>query len=115
MSVDIFFNHIKAMNIPMEWSSIIYHKPTNKMIAACTVGLVNGLPYIMDLVVHPNFQRKGLAKKMTMSLLDLINNKYEAVRLCVNTNNDAELFYKKMGFIGLGETAYMIKKSNINN
>lgn len=113
-SVDIFFNHVKAMNVPKRWSSLIYHKADNKLVSACTVGLINGFPYILDLVVHPHFQRNGLARKMIMRLLNLANYEYEAVRLCVDTNNDAQLFYKEMGFIGLGETAYMVKRTSDN-
>ncbi len=109
-SVNVYFNHISSMNVPNEWSTLIYHTPTNKLIAACAVGLVNGLPYILDFAVHPEFQGKGLASKMMKRTLNLAAGNYPAIRLNVTVGNDAELFYNKLGFTSLAEKAYMTKK-----
>ena len=106
-SVNVYFEHIKSANVTNDWSTLIYHVPTKKLIAACTVGLVNGLPYILDFVVHPKFQGYGLATKMMKRTLSLTADNYPAIRLNVTVGNDAEIFYNKLGFISLAEDVQM--------
>ncbi|WP_160680709.1 GNAT family N-acetyltransferase [Clostridium sp. C8-1-8] len=109
VSVDTYFSHTSQNNIPREWSTLIFEAKTNRLIGNCTVGLVNELPYILDFVVHPDFQNRGLASKMIKRTLSLLIDKYPAVRLSVQIGNDAEVFYSKLGFIGLSEK-YMLSK-----
>lgn len=106
-SVQVFFDHIKSMNVPNEWSTLIYDNETKKFVGACAVGLVNGLPYILDFVVHPDFQRKGLASLMMQKTLNQFFNSYPAIRLNITEGNDAEVFYNKLGFISLARKGYM--------
>lgn len=112
-NVKNYFNHRKTMNAPMEWSTLVYDSTTNKLIGACIVSLVYELPYILDFVVHPEFQRKGLATNIMKRTLDIVANSYPAIRLNVTVGNDAEQFYDKMGFIGLAEKGY-VSKTNIS-
>ncbi|WP_238475962.1 GNAT family N-acetyltransferase [Clostridium manihotivorum] len=70
---------------------------------------MNELPYILDFVVHPDFQRRGLASKMVKRTLNLLIDKYPALRLSVHVGNDAGSFYSELGFIGLSEK-YMLSK-----
>lgn len=112
-SVQVYFNHIEAMKVTNEWSTLIYDTITNKFIGACAVGFVNGLPYILDFVLHPEFQRKGLASKMIQRTLNLVFKSYPAIRLNVTVGNDAEVFYDKLGFISLAEKGYMTKMAEI--
>lgn len=109
-NVEVYFDHIKAINVTNEWSTLIYDTVTNKFIGACIVGFVNELPYILDFVVHPDFQRKGLASKMIHRTLNMLFQSYPAIRLNVTVGNDAEVFYDKLGFISLVEAGYMTKK-----
>lgn len=109
-NVEVYFDHIKAMNVTNEWSTLIYDTITNKFVSACIVGVVNELPYILDFVVHPEFQRRGLASKMIQRTLNFLFKSYPAIRLNVTVGNDAEVFYDKLGFISLAETGYMTKK-----
>ncbi|MEG2916653.1 MAG: GNAT family N-acetyltransferase [Clostridium sp.] len=108
-NVQVYFNHIQAMNIENEWSTLIFDNITNKFIGACIVGFINGLPYILDFVVDPKFQRKGLGVKMIQRTLSLLFRKYPAIRLSITVGNDAEIFYDKLGFISLAEKGYMTK------
>lgn len=108
-SVQVFFDHIKSMNVTNEWSTLVYDNVTKKFIGACTVSLVNDLPYILDFVVHPDFQRKGLASKMMRRTLKMFFNNYPAIRLNVTEGNDAEAFYDRLGFISLARKGYMSK------
>ncbi|SUY47101.1 N-acetyltransferase GCN5 [Clostridium putrefaciens] len=110
-NVNVYFNHISCMNVTNDWSTLIYDISTNKLIAACIVGLVNDLPYILDFVVHPEFQGRGLASKMIKRTLNLAANDYPAIRLNITVGNDAEIFYNKLGFISLAETVTMKKSS----
>ncbi|WP_040213896.1 GNAT family N-acetyltransferase [Clostridium polynesiense] len=108
-SVDVFFNHIKDNDIPNYWSSLVYDSSENKLVGSCAVGLVNNLPFILDIVVHPDYQKNGLASNMVKRVSNLSYNNYPAVSLNVITGNDAELFYKKMGFVEFSETSHMMK------
>ncbi|MEL6717476.1 MAG: GNAT family N-acetyltransferase [Bacteroidota bacterium] len=53
--------------------------------------------YIQDLLVHPNYQQKGIGQK----LVDKILNQYNSVRqivLLADTNEILDNFYQKVGF-----------------
>ncbi len=117
LSVQIYFSHIASMKVPNEWSTLIYDTVTKKFVGACTVGLVNELPYILDFVVHSDFQRKGIASRMIKRTLNLAFKSYPAIRLNIVIGNDAEVFYDKLGFVSLVEKGYMSKhiKSNMIN
>jgi ribosomal protein S18 acetylase RimI-like enzyme len=108
-SVQVFFDHIKSINITNEWSTLVFDTVSNEFIAACTVGFVNGLPYILDFVVHPEYQKKGLACKIMQRTLSLQHRRYPAIRLSITEGNDAEKFYEKIGFISLARKGYMSK------
>jgi len=108
-SVNVYFNHISAMKVPNDWSTLIYDNVTDKFVGACAVGLVNELPYILDFVVHPEFQGKGLASKMIERTMNLFFKNYPAIRLSVTVGNDAEVFYDKLGFTSLAEKGYLVK------
>lgn len=108
-SVQVFFDHIKAINVTNEWSTLVFDTTTNEFIAACTVGFVNDLPYIFDFVVHPEYQKNGLASKMMQRTLSLQHKRYPAIRLSITEGNNAEEFYEKIGFISLAKKGYMSK------
>jgi ribosomal protein S18 acetylase RimI-like enzyme len=110
LNVQAYFNHINTINITNEWSTLIFDTITNQFIGACMVGYVNDLPYILDFVVHPEFQRKGIGEKMLKRTLNLLSRSYFAIRLNVTVGNNAEDFYDKLGFISLAEKGYMTKK-----
>ena len=106
-NAQIYFNHIKSAKVTNEWSTLVYDTVTIKFIGACIVGFANGLPYILDFVVHPEFQRKGIASMMIKRTLNLLYKSYPAIRLSITEGNDAEEFYDKLGFISLAKKAYM--------
>jgi len=108
-SVDIYFKHKEDSMVPDYWSALVYDKSSNNLIAACTVGLVNELPYILDMVVDYDYQRKGIASNLIKRVLNITRNNYPALRLNVTVGNDAEEFYKKLGFTSLAEKGFMIK------
>jgi ribosomal protein S18 acetylase RimI-like enzyme len=112
-SVQLYFKHIKAMKVTNEWSTLIFDTITNQFIGACIVGFVNELPYILDFVVHPEFQKRGLGEKMIKRTLNLLARDFPAIRLNVTVGNDAESFYSKLGFTSLAGKGYMSRKIEI--
>lgn len=82
-----------------EYSTLLYDKLTNKLIASCTVNIWNDLPHILDIVVRPTHQGLGLGKMMIKKVLNFACKDYIAVRLSVNSGNKAEYLYYKLGFI----------------
>jgi len=109
---DADVNHIdyyKNVGFDLERIEKLMVCPTNEFIAACTVGFVNDLPYILDFVVHPEYQKKGLASKMMQRTLSLQHKRYPAIRLSITEGNNAEEFYEKIGFISLAKKGYMSK------
>lgn len=108
-SVDTYFKHREDLSVPYYWSALVYDRTDEKLIAACTVGLVNELPYILDMVVDYDYQRKGIASNLIKRVLNLTHKNYPALRLNVTVGNDAEEFYKKLGFTSLAEKGFMIK------
>jgi len=106
--VQVYFNHIRRNNVPSEWSTLVYDTKSEKLVGACMVGLVNGLPYIIDFVVHSEFQGQKIGTKIMERTLNMFFNKYPYIRLNLIVGNDAESFYNKLGFIGLAKKAYMI-------
>lgn len=112
-NVQGYFKHAQVMDVTNEWSTLILDTKTNKLIGACMVGFINELPYILDFVVHPEFQRRGLGAKMIQRTLNLLYRNYPAIRLNVTVGNNAEIFYNKLGFLGLPEKAYMTREVEI--
>lgn len=112
-SVKVYFKHIEFANVSNKWSTLVYDTNTNKFIGACLVGIFDGQPYILDFVVHPKSQGKGIASKMIKRTLNLAYKNYSALRLNVTVGNDAEVFYDKLGFIGSAEKGYLTKTAQI--
>ena len=53
--------------------------------------------FLLDLVVHPQYQRKGLGKRIVRKAI--IDIKAAGIRcIQVTFNNDLESFYEKCGF-----------------
>lgn len=58
--------------------------------------------YIQDLIVHPDYQKKGIGKQLIEHLIDYvkkINPKGNEIMLCLMSAKGRESFYEKYGFI----------------
>lgn len=53
--------------------------------------------HIEDLVVHPNYQKKGLGKKMTLHLIQLSKN-FNCYKVILNCLPKLTKFYENLGF-----------------
>lgn len=58
--------------------------------------------YIQDLIVHPDYQKKGIGKQLIEHLIDYvkgINPEGNEIMLCLMSAKGRESFYEKYGFI----------------
>lgn len=62
------------------------------------VGDGHSIIYIQDIIVLPEYQRKGIGSLMVKEILNLYAHVYQKILLTENQPNTVE-FYKKMNFI----------------
>ena len=53
---------------------------------------------IMDVVVHPNYQRKGIGKGLMEHIVQHIENTYSQMLVSLTTDEKNIGFYEKLGF-----------------
>lgn len=78
--------------------AVVFDKKTKKTIGMGRVlsdGVSDG--YIQDLVILPEYRRKGVGKRLTKSLIDYCKSKGITWIALVSEPNQ-ENFYKKIGF-----------------
>ncbi len=81
---------------------------TNKIIGAGTVLCIeklhnpeNRMGFIQDVVVHPDYRKKGYGKLLVVKLYEVgIANR--CYKIILNCNPDVEQFYTKLGFTKKG-------------
>lgn len=80
-----------------EASNVIALVKVNGRIIGIGRGMTDGVfnAAIYDIVVHRDFQRQGIAKRIMEYLLDKLNN-VSCVHLISTTGNEG--FYQKLGF-----------------
>lgn len=105
-----FYKKILNEQIPEskpEYSTLIFDKHTNKLIASCLVTIWEELPYITDIIVKSSHKNKGLGTMMLKKVLNNAHKDYPAVRLAVRKGNRAEGLYHRIGFVGGIESSDM--------
>lgn len=56
--------------------------------------------YIQDIIIKPEFQRKGIGMSIMTEIMDYIKNNYPVgTMVCLMSAKGKEHFYKKFGFI----------------
>lgn len=99
---------------------IVCYKDGEKTIATARLVWDFGyIAFICDVIVHPDYQKKGLGKKLMNDILDFIKeNIKEGYRVKVNlmSSKGKEEFYKKFGFsvrpndyFGCGMDMWLVK------
>jgi len=72
------------------------------------IGFVRGLSdgvsihFIQDILVHPNYQRKGIGKELMISAKLLYPNIHKTV-LLTDDESQQTTFYKSLGFLNIKE------------
>ena len=106
---------LKPENVPEichRASTLIYETKTKQLIGSCIVRLGRCItqppvPKVVDIAVHPEYQRKGLATRMLKKALSVLKSEYSTLRFGVAAGNSAESFYHNLGFIP-GVVAYTL-------
>ncbi len=105
-----FYKSLLEEHIPIskpEYSTVIFDKYTNQLIASCLVVMWEELPYIADIVVNNSYKNKGLGTMMLKKVLNNSYKEYPAVRLAIRPGNRAEGLYHRLGFVGGIESSDM--------
>lgn|SRR5579875_2063681 len=79
-----------------EASNVFAFATVNGRIVGCGRAITDGVfnAAIYDVIVHPEFQKQGIARQIMENLLDQLRN-VSCVHLIATTGN--EEFYKKLG------------------
>jgi N-acetylglutamate synthase-like GNAT family acetyltransferase len=103
-------------------SYVVAAHDDNKIVGMARLVTDGGyVAYIADVVVHPEYQKKGIGRtmiNMILSHLDENLNEGEAVCVILMAAKDKEEFYKQFGFnerpnenLGAGMSQWLSKKN----
>ncbi|MGG3281534.1 GNAT family N-acetyltransferase [Paenibacillus solani] len=87
----------------LEASSVIYDRTTEEIAGACLISMWEGLPLVYSIAVLQQHRGERLATAMLDKALTVLEPDYPVLRLFVTRGNQAELLYKKKGFLSGGE------------
>lgn len=86
------------------------HSLVTARISGVLVGLANAISdgylvvYYPHLLVHPEYQRRGIGRKMVMALNSIYGNFHQQM---LTADGEAIQFYKSVGFVRAGNTESM--------
>lgn len=86
------------------------HSLVTARISGVLVGLANAISdgylvvYYPHLLVHPEYQRQGIGRKMVMALNSIYGNFHQQM---LTADGEAIQFYKSVGFVRAGNTEPM--------
>jgi len=81
-----------------EASTLIYDRQEGHLVAACLVGMVDQVPALEYLAVHPRYRRRKLAKRMIQKALTVLHRDFRLLKVQVFVGNSAEALYSGLGF-----------------
>lgn len=96
-SIESYFKNITLGDRCHQASSIVFDG--EQMIAICLIQPYKSLVTIRFVVVHPDYQRQGIAKQLIQYGINIIQDDYNYVGLAVTIGNPARDLYHKMGFV----------------
>ncbi|WP_438349551.1 GNAT family N-acetyltransferase [Paenibacillus sp. FA6] len=100
-------------NSILKKSSTCLYADNNELIAFCLISIHAKYPLIEDIVVHPNYQGKGLATYMLKKALSELKDDCPVLRLFVTIGLNAERIYHELGFqSGEKFTSFYIPEEN---
>jgi ribosomal protein S18 acetylase RimI-like enzyme len=93
--------HIIRLNDAYDCSYLIM--AADKRVGTIKYRVLENTFEIMQIQIHPNFQRQGLGKKVMKKVLDSTT---KTVELTVLKANPAKALYQRLGFVVTGEDDY---------
>ncbi len=101
---DFYMEKVKNIHYCYKQALCVYTlRDDDKLIATIRViGDGISIIYIQDLLVHPDYQRQGLATKLMKLVLQEYENCYQKVLISEDDETHRN-FYKKLGFHFLAE------------
>lgn len=96
-SVENYFETVKSGEICHQASSALFDG--ERMVAACLVQPYKSLASIRFVITHPEYQRRGLARRLMGYAIDTIKDDFDFVALAVTMGNPAQGLYSEMGFL----------------
>lgn len=106
-SVVNYFESITPADKFHQASSVLYD--SDRIVAACLIQRYKSLPTIRFVVVHPDYQRRGLARQLMQYGIDTMREDYDFVSLAVTIGNPAQGLYHRMGFM-TGHVMHTLKR-----
>jgi len=79
-------------------STLLYDRPSGRLIGACLVQMADGVPAVGYVAVHPQWRRRKLATRMIRKALTALHGQYPLVKIQVFVGNEAEAVYRNLGF-----------------
>lgn len=95
-SVTNYFEVIENAPLCHQASSVLFDD--DRMIAACLVQPYKSSATIRFVVTDPEYQKRGLAKRLMHYAMDTIKDEYDYISLAVTVDNPAHGLYYAMGF-----------------
>lgn len=87
-------------------ASTLVHDRAGKLVGACLVGVSGSIvrpevcyAKVLDISVHPEHRRRGLAGKMLQRALSELHGHFPVLKFGVAVGNPAEAFYYSQGFL----------------
>lgn len=106
-SVADYFANIETDDVCYQASAVLL--AGEQLIAACLVQPYKSLASIRFVVVHPAYQRQGIARQLMQYALHTVHPQHEYMALAVTVGNPAALLYHKMGFVAAPVTHTLLR------
>lgn len=106
-SVTNYFEVIESGSVCHQASSVLFDD--DRMVAVCLAQPYKSLPTIRFVVTDPEYQKRGLAKRLMHYAIDTIKAEYEYITLAVTVDNPAHGLYHAMGFQATDATHTLVK------
>ena len=106
-SVENYFESVSPDDVCYQASSVVFDG--DQMVAACLVQPYKSLASIRFVVTHPDYQQRGIARRLIQYSMNAIHDQYAYVTLAVTVGNPAEGLYDSMGFVAGAVTHTLLR------
>jgi len=96
-SVDNYFEKMTPDDTFHQASSLLFDG--KKLVGACLVESYKTIGSIRFVVTHPDYQRRGIARRLMHHAINTIQDEVDYVGLAVTIGSPAQGLYRSMGFL----------------